>query len=78
MRIVVAASLAACMVVPAPVAAEEVPAAVTAAVGELLQKMPADSIVASQVPGLYEVVVGPHVVYVSADGKHMLRGDIIE
>ncbi|MCA8967274.1 MAG: DsbC family protein, partial [Planctomycetes bacterium] len=78
MRIVVAASLAACMVVSAQVAAEEVPASVTEAVGELLQGMPADSIAPSQVPGLYEVVVGPHVVYVSADGKYMLRGDVID
>ena len=57
---------------------EQVPAPVTAAVDSLLRGTPADSIRPSAVPGLYEIIVGPHVVYVSADGKHMMRGDIIE
>ncbi len=32
----------------------------------------------SGVPGLYEVTLGPHVVYISKDGRHVLRGDLIE
>ncbi len=60
------------------VSAEEVPAPVAAAVDQLLGGMSADSVLPASVPGLYEVVVGPHVVYVSADGRHMMRGDIID
>ena len=58
--------------------AEEVPAPVSAAVGQFLGGMSADSITLAGVPGLYEVVVGPHVVYVSEDGRHMIRGDVID
>jgi thiol:disulfide interchange protein DsbC len=32
----------------------------------------------SAVPGLYEVVVGQYVLYVSADGKYMLQGDLFD
>lgn len=37
-----------------------------------------DRIRPSAIDGLYEVVVGPHVFYVSADGRHMLQGDLVE
>lgn len=36
----------------------------------------AENVSASPVPGLYEVVVGPIVVYASADGRYMLQGEI--
>lgn len=36
----------------------------------------AENVSPSPVAGLYEVVVGPIVVYVSADGRYMLRGEI--
>lgn len=77
MRILIAASFAVFAFNGAVAAEEQVPAPVTAAVETLLQGMSADSIQPSTLPGMYEVVVGPHVVYVSSDGKHMLRGDII-
>ena len=32
----------------------------------------------SPVPGLYEVTFGTHVAFVSADGKYMLMGDLID
>ncbi len=35
-------------------------------------------IVPSPIPGLYEVTLGPHVVYMSEDGRHVVRGDLIE
>lgn len=37
-----------------------------------------DSIVASAIPGLYEVTVGPRVLYVSADGRYVLNGDLMD
>lgn len=37
-----------------------------------------DSITESPVPGLYEVVFGPEVFYVSKSGRYMLQGDLID
>lgn len=37
-----------------------------------------DSIEAAPVKGLYEVVFGTRVFYVSADGRYLLRGDIMD
>lgn len=37
-----------------------------------------DSIVATSLPGLYEVTVGIEVVYISKDGRHMLQGDLVD
>jgi thiol:disulfide interchange protein DsbC len=49
-------------------------AAVRASLGEVQP----DRIRPAAVEGLYEVVIGPHVFYVSADGRHMLQGDLVE
>jgi len=38
----------------------------------------AEQISPSPVPGLYELRVGPQIAYVSADGRYLVRGDIIE
>jgi len=38
----------------------------------------ADQITPSPIPGLFELRIGPQVAYVSADGRYLLRGDIIE
>jgi thiol:disulfide interchange protein DsbC len=38
----------------------------------------ADQIGPSPIPGLFELRVGPQVAYVSADGRFLVRGDIIE
>jgi len=32
----------------------------------------------SQIPGLYEVLLGPDLVYASADGRYILQGDLID
>ena len=37
-----------------------------------------DSIVATALPGLYEVTVGIEVVYISKDGRYMLQGDLVD
>lgn len=36
------------------------------------------SIQPSPVAGVYEVIIGPHVLYVSADGRYMFQGDLID
>lgn len=37
-----------------------------------------DSVKPSPVPGLYEVVYGMDVVYISKDGKYLIQGDLLE
>ena len=47
----------------------------------LAAKLPgvsADDLRASPVPGLYEVTVGAQIVYVSADGRYLLNGSMID
>ncbi len=38
----------------------------------------ADQLGPSPIPGLFELRIGPQVAYVSADGRYLVRGDIIE
>ena len=59
-------------------AQDAVPAEVVRSLSEMVPGTPPDSIEVSPVSGLYEVTFGPHVVYVTADGKHMFRGDLID
>jgi thiol:disulfide interchange protein DsbC len=37
-----------------------------------------DSVAPAQIPGFYEVVTQGHVAYVSADGKYLVRGEVVE
>ena len=34
-------------------------------------------VVVSPIPGLYRITLGPQIAYVSADGRYLVRGDII-
>lgn len=38
----------------------------------------AENVKATPIPGLWEISVGPQVVYVSADGRYMIQGDVID
>jgi len=42
-----------------------------------LRVAPAD-VVPAEVPGLYRVTLGPQILYVTGDGKYVLRGDLIQ
>ena len=53
-------------------------AADEAAIRKTLGGMEADVIAPTPVPGIYEVVAGPHVVYMSADGRYMFQGDMMD
>lgn len=44
----------------------------------LLPDLQLYSVTQSPVPGLYEVVVGPQVIYVTEDARYVLRGDVID
>lgn len=48
---------------------------------ELLKRFPdvrTEQITPSPIPGLFELRLGPQIAYVSADGRYLVRGDIIE
>lgn len=48
------------------------------AIRQALGGVEATSIEPAPLPGLYEVVVGAHVIYMSADGRYMLQGELID
>lgn len=62
----------------ATAAQNTVPSQVVETISKVVPGTKPDSISVAPVPGLYEVIFGPHVVYVTGDGKHMFRGDLID
>jgi len=50
--------------------------AVRGAMHSLLPNASVDQVVKSELPGFYEVVVSGQIVYVSADGKYLLQGNL--
>jgi thiol:disulfide interchange protein DsbC len=59
-------------------AQEAVPAPVTEALNRLIPGTPPTSVRAGPAPGYFEVIYGPEVIYVSADGLYLMRGDLID
>lgn len=57
---------------------EAVPPQVTKALSGLVPGVAPDSIRPAQAGGLYEVMYGPLLVYLSADGRYMFRGDMVD
>jgi thiol:disulfide interchange protein DsbC len=53
-------------------------AADEAAIRKSLGHIEAAGIEPSPVAGIYEVTVGTHIVYMSADGRYMFQGDLID
>jgi thiol:disulfide interchange protein DsbC len=53
-------------------------AADEAAIRKTLGQVKADVIAPTPVPGIYEVVSGSHVVYMSADGRYMFQGELMD
>lgn len=45
---------------------------------QLLPQATPDRVSRSVIPGLYEAVYGTQVVYVSADGKYLIQGDMLD
>jgi thiol:disulfide interchange protein DsbC len=65
-----------CLAAPAAFAADDAHA-VIARLARQLRVKPAD-ISPAPIPGLYRLMLGPQVAYVTADGHYFLRGDIID
>lgn len=53
-------------------------AADEAAIREALGQINPEVIEPTPLSGIYEVVVGPHIVYMSADGRYMFQGELID
>ena len=53
-------------------------AEIKAQLGKLLPGEKIDSVNKTPVSGLYEVVMGPQLVYVSGDGRYMIQGRMID
>ncbi len=45
---------------------------------ELMPETKAESIKPAAFPGMYEAVYGPQILYISADGRYMLEGDLYD
>lgn len=58
-------------------AADEIEA-VKAGLQKMLPEMRIDRIGQSPVPGLYEVVFGTRIIYVSKDGNYLIQGDLFD
>jgi thiol:disulfide interchange protein DsbC len=68
-----------CMIsLQSALAEEDIPPGLAKAITKFMPGLTPDRIIRSPVAGLYEVVFGPNVVYVSADGRYVLRGDLLD
>ena len=63
------------LAVPAAVGAD---AAIQARLKQVLPEYKIDSITETPVPGVYEVMLGSQVVYISRDGRYMMQGRMID
>lgn len=66
------------LMVVIPTYAQEVPVDVIQAIERIIPGAQPDSIERSPIADMYTVAFGPHIVYVSADGKYFFRGDVLE
>ena len=58
--------------------AADVPKAVTDRLQQLIPEIQADAVMPAELPGLYVVTFGLRVLYISADGRYVVRGDVID
>lgn len=72
------ASAATVLLVATAVQADDEYSEVRDAVKSLAPKASIERVGSSPIPGLAEVVVGGHVVYVSEDGKYLVQGSIMD
>ena len=77
-RLSAMAALAVLSVFWQPAIAQDPPGAVVAALDKVIPDVVPDSIEPSAIPGLYEVSYGTTVIYVSEDGRHLIRGDMVD
>ncbi len=59
-------------------AAEELTPALVSSLEKAIPGVKPDRIAHSPIDGLYELVIGPHIIYVTRDGRYMVRGDVFD
>lgn len=59
-------------------AEEEIPGALKASLQDLLGGAMPDRVVPAPLKGLYEVSIGAQIVYMSADGRYLIKGDLVD
>lgn len=72
--------LASSVLIALPVFADEADdiAAVTAKLATLMPQAKPDSVSSSVLPGMFEAIYGPQIIYVSKDGRYMFEGDLYD
>ena len=68
----------AALLASAPGRGADTPPAVQAVIDQIVPGAAPDLVTPAPVAGLYEVVFGPTVFYVSADGRYLFRGDLVD
>lgn len=53
-------------------------AKIRASLAEKLPSLTVDSVEVSAIPGLYEIIMGPRLFYISADGRYLVSGDMTD
>lgn len=77
-RFILPALLALAIFPAAPSADDDADLAAREALAARFGGILASEIAATPIPGVYEVRVGPNLVYVSADGRYLLRGQLVD
>lgn len=75
---IIATATLLCLGLPPAQAAGDVPPALSARLEMLAPGMQPDHVVETPLEGMYEVRFGSAIVYLSADGRYMLRGDFMD
>ncbi|WFE68569.1 DsbC family protein [Thiomicrospira sp. R3] len=58
--------------------ADETVAKIQQKLNQVIPSAPSAQITKSQVEGLYQVVLGPNVIYITADAKYLFNGNLID
>lgn len=58
--------------------AADVEADIKLGLSRLLPEVEVSDIKATPIKGIYQVIVGPDVIYMSADGRYVLKGDLLD
>jgi thiol:disulfide interchange protein DsbC len=62
----------------AALADHETDPAIARSMEKVIPGMKPDRVSHSPIPGVYELVFGPHILYVTKDGRYMLQGDLFD
>jgi thiol:disulfide interchange protein DsbC len=69
---------AAALLVSQPLWAEDVTKVIETSLKKAMPSLKIDSVKPSPMKGLYEVAMGPKLLYVSEDGKYLIQGSLID